>query len=353
MRSDYPLFQGVVYDRWPIRPLGEVSNFVVEQLPQELSAIRERSADVRGLVEKCEELLGNVSIGSFDADPDLNLDLALLDLIFLESGIVHSGGVPGERLTRLVDELALKGGRIPALTYEDLVYVYTNPLGQDPRTFTEGATGLSERDFYMGHWRVERELNSCVVRCRGIVKNETPWPEAEEALHEVSQRLEVVADHTKMLGMQMPREHFRAFRQYLNTHPLRGFKGPSGVFSATFPTLEILVAGDKLPKEYYEYYAENWQYLPRHERPLFEEARQLASEGRTLGQLVERVPSLGDAVGAIGISIQKFRGTHYQAVRNQIPEVLNGQAAGTGGEQDVDGFLRKRMRIYHTAKEVN
>ena len=348
IQSDYPLFKGVVRERHPWRPLGQVSDFVVEQLPKELAAIRAGSTDVVNLAKKCGELLSNVSVNSLDTDFEFRL--ALLDLLFLESGLVHSGGIPGEQLTSLVDWLSQKTGRIPALTYEDLVYEHTNPLLDDPRVFTDGATGLSERDFYVGQCRVESELNSCVARCMEVVKNQIPYSQVEAALREVSQRMEEVREYTRMSGMEMPPEHFQTFRQYLATHPLRGFSGPSGTFSVTFPTLEILVAGDKLPQEYYEYYEENLQYLPRYELPTFEEARKLASEGNTLGRLVEN-KSLGvgvhDAARSIGTSIQKFRGTHYQAVRKQIPEVLEGKSAGTGGEEDIDGFLRTRMRIRH------
>jgi tryptophan 2,3-dioxygenase len=351
MKSDYPLFESVVQERHPIRPLKAVSDFVVEQLPQRLIAIREGTDNVDELISTCEMLLVNsfsyTPSKQFGLDRELDQRLMLLDLLFLDSAIVHSGGVSGGRLTSLIEQLSQEADRIPALTYEDLVYAHTNPLLVDPRTFTNGVNGLSERDFYVGHMRVEEELQACVTMCHSVLKNQISQSHFDSVLRQVAQRVEVVKEYMEMLGTKMTPEHFRVFRQYLDTHPVRGFKGPSGVFSATFPALEILVAGDKLPQEYYDYYEKNLQYLPRHEWPLLEEARQLAFEGRTLGNLAVQNLSLYELVKAINTSIQRFRGTHYRGVERQIPEVLNGEATGTGGEQDVDAFLKGRMRIRH------
>src|SRR3989344_6164113 len=98
-----------------IRPLGSVSDFVVVEFPALLAKVRDHVIDADEFTRRCEVELDAVSVPSLlkRCYGKHSHKIALLDLLFIESGVVHSGGKPGELLQNLVDGLAESLGRIP------------------------------------------------------------------------------------------------------------------------------------------------------------------------------------------------------------------------------------------------
>lgn len=266
---EYPLFAGYAIERKPFRPLGVVSDFVVEQLPKELADIREGRKHVRQLTAYTEKLIASLGNTPFFNGASVQ-DQSLLDLLFIESGIVHSQGMAGRRLVGLVNKLAKKAGRIPGLTYEDLIFV--NLQNQDVRLFTSGDISLSERDFYEGHRRIENILENCIMLCQKVIADPAAKQNSKKILA-ITTGVKKIEGYTGELHRAMPKEHFSIFRQYFLSHPYRGFKGPSGAFSARFPILEVLLAGERLPDETLRYYMDdNYVYLPRRDRLVLKDA---------------------------------------------------------------------------------
>lgn len=336
--------------RIPNRPLGPVSNFVVEQLPVVLERIRADRTSASDLIEQVDSLITILPFGTVRRalTSPYQCDLASLDLKMLEAGIVHSNLIPGSSLIRLVDEFSEATDQPPGLTYEEIVMI--NPLS-DRRIFTRGEVGKTEARFYQAHRIIEEHLASVteVVRAGifSLVDGQSDTEEVAKSLVDVQRDIRSVVGYTHSLGLQN-REHFSEFRMYLNSHPLRGTKGPSGAFTAGVPTLELLLAGNVLPEAYMGYLQENYQYFPRQGRKEIDEARALVQKGLTLVSLSQRFgnpPALENCVRDFSQLIRLFRGEHYKTVKNQVPEALSGQVTGTGGEQNPGTFLRERIKI--------
>lgn len=326
-----------------IRPLREISDFVVEKLPEML----EKPSEV--LVTRAAFLLQEFWHGLTLADCINGVeekDLALLDLKMLESGIVHSGLTPPQQLSELID--GLSGSRLPSLSYEDLIFI--NPL-HDLRLFTCGIIGETEKFFYHSHRLIEDSLwwvIRIVKKWIGlkIASEDNPiW--CQVSANDIKAELSEVIKKMAALA-QMPPEHFAAFRRYLTSHPVRKLKGPSGAFTARIPTLELLFRGNELPLSYTDYLTQNDKYFPRGGRRELRQAMRVVRGHRTLIETsrwdgVHDWQELKATIETLGTFFDQFRSVHLSAVAKQIPEALKGNLAGTGGESNPGEFLKKRM----------
>lgn len=334
------------------RPLADVSNFVVDTLPSVLEEVRGGRVGVDALAGYVDRLLVQLpmSVVHNVLVDQRSRDLAGLDLKILDTAIAHSGGNPPERLTSLVNEFSEVTDQPAGITYEEIILV--NPV-QDRRTFTRGEVMVTEAAFYEGHRIIEEHLDRAIDIVKGGIQKLTEGvggiDEVAGNIRQTQEDLKAVILKTHALGAQS-REHFSEFRKYLSTHPIRGTKGPSGAFTAGIPTLELLLAGESLPEEYIQYLEENKIYFPRQGRKNIQNARESMSNGLTLTSLAIHLGDpyvLGQNINGFSQLVRRFRGEHYKAVRNQIPEAISGKMAGTAGEQDPGTFLRNRMRIRH------
>jgi hypothetical protein len=334
-----------------VRPLCEVSDFVIENFPE---ALESPSTE---LIQWCEKILARLSEDRIaQAIRSNERDVATLDLKMIEAGIVHSGLEPPPNLMALVDKFS--GKEIPGLSYEEIVLM--NP-DCDMRIFTRGVVGITEARFYQEHAVIEDCLARAIKKVRTAIARlhspatSHPVMRAAQELQGIKKELDAVVASIVKLGNMAP-EHFAMFRKYLTSHPIRDLKGPSGAFTARIPLLELLFRGDELPDEYIRYLRENWQYFPRQGRAEITEALSLADEGNTLITLWNRMQSpqsLLECITTIGKFFNRFRQVHYQTVKRQIPEAIKGELAGTGGEANPGVFLRERMRTTRFTGEDN
>lgn len=361
-----------VEKRYPSRPLGPVSDFVVVQMPQLLVSIQSGQSDVDGFASSVEDLIGR---SGFRVNQVLNLkpsnryphvqarDLAALDLKMLEAAIVHNGGDAPERLVHLVDEFAQVTNQPPGLTYEELIYI--NPR-TDMRTFTAGEVGKSEYDFYVGHRMVEDQLAGTIrdVQEAGTVLDDVGTKGLNESvglLTKASAYFYGVIPYLKAMETRMPTEHFKVetgFRRYFNSRNRKGkeLKGPSGAFTAGIPIIELHLAGENLPEESHNYLANNFQYFPRGGdgqvlgRVEINTATEAVNNGETLTAIADSLgnpPELMSSITELSDLIREFRGYHFRLVKKQLPEAVVDQVAGSGGERTPGTFLRERMKIRH------
>lgn len=272
------------------RPLGTVSDFVVKTLPSRLEQIRAGKLDVQALIDEVERLVeGSV----YETQQLADTRVARLDVLMLESSIVHSGGTPGLNLRTLADLLTDSTVQPPAMTYEDII---VNNPPDDPRTFTHGGVGSAEAAFYLGHQLIEGELERAIEKMRQLFVLHSPEVSAHPGdvvalLQAIVQHINIVTEYTHVLGQKMDPGAFLIFRQYLATNEQRNAKGPSGAFTARVPLLEVLFAGETLPEEFFRYLESNRIYFPVAGQLALLSAIAGVHRGETLTQL------LGDSEG--------------------------------------------------------
>jgi len=289
------------------------------------------------------ERIGNTLLASNQRD------LAGLDLKMLEAAIIHSQGAVPSKLSELVDVFSEESDQPKGLSYEEIIMI--NPR-DDMRRFTRGETGETETKFYNGHKDIEANLDNAIIQMLTSISllSQTGASAIEHASASTAlilKSLELIIGTMHQVGAQN-KDHFNTFRPYFGSHPTRETKGPSGAFTAGFPTLELLLAGKELPEDHANYLRENRLYFPRAGRVQIDSANELVQNNLTLLSFCKQFdnpPQLTSAIGELGNLLRRFRGEHYKAVKHQVPEALSGSVAGSGGEQMPGEFLRSRMRI--------
>lgn len=320
-----------------IRPLGVISDFVVEEFPGLLVQPSSR------LVEVCATLVADFPLASIEALSSESRAIARLDLKLLETGIVNSGVrphlVPPPRLVELVD--AISDGELAGLTYEDLIL--SNP-SDDPRTFSGGEAKESEAWFYREHLEIENHLEHAIKRVRIAMSD---MAHATIALNGVDTDLNSVLQKTHVLR-NIRQDHFGEFRSFLEEHPIRKTTAPSGKFTARIPILEVMLHGDSLPEQYYQYLTKWWEYFPKTCRTDLARAIDMARSKRTFCALWRKEKQdlfLRERIQIVGSFLDRFRSVHYGTVGIVLPDAIRGDIPGTGGELNVGEFLLDRIAM--------
>jgi hypothetical protein len=343
----------------PVRPLAELSDYVMEQLPADLAGVRRQSLSLRRLEAKCLQLVRGLPGGTLAAalaDPR-TADVAALDLKMLETAVVNSGGRVPTTLSKAVSVCAAETDQPAVLTYEDLIFI--NPQC-DERVFSLGPVAKSESDFYQTHREIEKLLASAIEHAN-LARQELLSPDAsiQAVVSQVTRArsdIDEAAVYVERVGREMNPDHFTVFRSYLVGNSHRGLKGPSGAFTAGIPTMDLLIGGENLDSSCHQYLSSNLPYFPRDGRVGIKTAQEIVARGESLNHLCEvrgNPQELRSALDALVKSVRRFRGHHYTAVRRQIPSALSGTLAGTGGEGDVDGFLKGRIATRHLGRREN
>ncbi|MGD9649622.1 MAG: hypothetical protein AB7U41_02410 [Dongiaceae bacterium] len=332
------LFIGISRSPFALRrPLGAFSFFIIEDLPGIINGADEQAKQKAILVLDELSILAH---GALEKLTPADLSVARLDIMMAQAAVYYMGLVPGVRLKELAAYTGKKTNRPACLTYEDIIL--SNPPS-DLRVFSTGKTASAEADFYLGHRLIEDEMQRILTALESILKpaamvNGTlklhQEKQAESALLGFSQVVELMRGFYQKLKA----EDFIAFRGFFASRPDPQepsliHPGPSGLYSATMPCLDVLVDGASLPTRFYEEVRSRKDYYPLKDYQRFEQACALAESGQTLAAAAEGHPSEGfrQAVATLRHRLGQFRGAHLQAVKKHLPEVLAGQASGTGG----------------------
>lgn len=330
------------------RPLGKLSDFVVEKMADEFTAT----------IQKCEKLLGDLSedniVGVMDSS---ERDLACLDAKMLEAFLARHGLPVSPQLVKLVNRLS--GDKVPVITYMEVIL--KNPTN-DLRVFTvKGGIGDTEEKFYRTHKVVESHFDFAIEQVKKAIEDLVRG-DVDAANEEL--RLVQSSDHgllkivKQLMGLwDMKEGHFDAFRQYFlvtwnDFHSSRRqLKGPSGIFSSTFYILELLLRGDEFSREYPEYIGYLWtnsKFFYDRGRKVLDCATDCAN-GNTLLSLWRkngRNAKLLDCISFIGEFYNKFREKHLDVVIKQLPELSSGTA-----ETEPIKFLEERLARTRFHKE--
>jgi hypothetical protein len=347
-----------INERIPQRPLEGLSTFVVETLPTIVEGVRSKritnsllEVSARNLVEKLSiEKVNGLLAKNNGFESDSQLDLATIDLKFLETAMLHTGCQLPEQLSSLVEVFAQAADQPNIITYEELIFV--NPR-HDPRMFTMGHVGESEFSFYQGHNRIERVLEGTIAGVKCAFWELSKFDNvafAVDELNRCAQSMDQVLGYTRSVGFDMPKEDFVHFRMFFNPTPLRSnHKGPSGLYTAAIPTVEIWLAGENLPVESLNFIRENLRYFPRKGRKEMIQAIESIPNGNTITAQIKRLgepTELVESAQRLSGQLREFRGMHYKATKHQIPEAIRDNLKGSGGT-DPGTFLRGRMKIRH------
>lgn len=328
-----------------LRPLGELSNFVVEDLSRALE-----EEDPEWLSARAETLVSAL-------DPALvweivrvsgeNRRVAKLDVAMLETAVVHHGAYRPWKLVELANVLTSAGGAA-SLTYEDVVL--SNPPN-DMRLFTRGEIGRSELGFYTAHRLIESTLTEVIQSVLNLMDSLQKNQPIKDSMNttELKEKLKSITDRFKTPGlMEMPKGHFSGgFRKYFYNNERRGTRGPSGAFSGQMPTLEILFRGDSPAEDAQEYVDTLSAYFPRIHWKCLKEVCANAKKGHTLEHLIKKhlwVPRIArDYVDVLAWYFWLFRATHLLTLKIQAPDVFDFKEDGTGGVKNVKEFLQDRL----------
>lgn len=311
-------------ERTPHRPLGQLSNFVVEDLPDLIA-----NKDLQSIFSASEGL-------AHELDEIPNDRTAHLDLMFLATAIETLGGRTGVVLESIISKNFGATAAPMNLTYEDLIIGM--PHDTDPRTFHPGEIGETERYFYRLHRSIEDRMALIIQALEtGLLSPD-----------QMREQLETVA----VPGMRDVNAQMEAMREDLNGYLFNKFRpffrerngipGASGKYSGGTLTIDTLVAGND-PKlqakleckrdELIAYPASSIEQdgVAGHRDII--QARTYAERGETLLEM-DRL-DVADGRQAIVEELSRFRNQHYRLVGKFLKDIMQ----GTAGEI-IAPFLR-------------
>lgn len=207
-----------------LRPLGECSDYVVEEHPHLLKkgpsmvliqASAKAGRQARVLLQESQLTL-----------PEQRL--AHLDLHMLAAGLRRHGLVEPEDLLLALGAVNVINKLPNGLLYEDLIHA--NPLEEDPRTFLEGENAVHERLFYEIHRNIEGKAAEAAKK----LQRREPVEEVVSILADLNE------EHRRLLR-ELPAPAFTEARPYFNNPA--GIPGPSGKYSAGIFALDALCMG--------------------------------------------------------------------------------------------------------------
>ncbi|WP_353642740.1 hypothetical protein [Mesorhizobium sp. WSM2239] len=263
--------------RQRIRPLGNVSDFVADQLPHHIAEIKgsERPDEtVKALGHSintmiagtdCEAHLLNLSQSEFGvAKTDIQY---LVNCAYQMSAIaglhpVDAELTVGEPLRRIARLSRQRQPSIDVLSYEDMIL--TNPLESDPRVYCLGSAGVEERDFCLGHQLIESDLQSAMDALLEL--RDAVGADADQCLALCVKSLESANYVLERFYEHLSPDLFGEFRMFYGKNPYKDRLGPSGRFSARIVAVSVLLIGEELFHQKPQFYRDVYrlsEYYPQ------------------------------------------------------------------------------------------
>lgn len=353
-------FSDINENRLPNRPLGEFSDFVVNELPDIAGGLESLSpSEVKNICERIKSLVENIPNNPSEIRA-ADRRLALLDMVMVETVIsnfpdifkdnvsvssefLSSIEVPVS-LTRKTEFLATLMGRVPSITYQSVI-LDNNP--NDPRVFSTGETAEHEWFFYRTHFNIEKKNINLI---NSLLRITSPCELNEENLENIRFQLgEIRASISSIRNLlhHFSKEEFDKFRPFFYGNKERKMPGASGLYSATLSVMDILLAEDlNLLSNVREGGAllmptrtsiQNTYADQEH----ISEALRFRNEHGTLVSLAisRRREDFLMIFKEILEEILTFRKRHLGSVQRFIPEVSEGEATGTAnpeGQSSID-----------------
>ncbi len=213
-------------------------------------------------------------------------------------------------------------GAAPTMTYEDLIFV--NPLEDGTYVLSDDpVVAANEALFYRAHRSIEDVLAETIDAIQS--------GEFDAAVACVQH----AGGELGSLYRQLDPKAFAAFRPYFRG--INGYPGPSGLFTAAIPTIDLLTHGGRNIFD-----QERARLLQDIDRRLYP-SHQSGQLRKLLEQEEPRLEMPAEARVALGSLLNRFRKVHTGSVRKFVPEALNAGAEGSGGVADVASYLSSKM----------
>lgn len=216
----------------------------------------------------------------------------------------------------------------PVMTYDLLVLA----TPETPSTYTSGAVGDAEKEFYIAHRDIEAHFRQSIDRVFAIAEatdRESNPVYAEEALEHFTKGVE-------RLASLRSQSHFDEFRPYFVASPYHQYPGPSGAQSAAISTFDNLfletVPDLAASKEMYPN-IDPFRYATWNDI-------MYASNIRMRKGIITEFDRPSDtilALNQIRDKLVNFRGAHMGLARKFV-----GNQPGTGGSDDAMIYLKNR-----------
>jgi hypothetical protein len=354
----------------PLRPLGPLSDFVVDELPHRLDAIRQQDSigDRRALVEdlgntlqpmisSALRLAGEAPFWRSDAEHRRNL--AALDLKLARWSLARYGGparMDVQSVEEVLRDICLQTHQDPrVLTYQELFLINGRLPDKDMRTMRTGSARTTEVAYIRSHLPIEEATRSAGSMVRDVIDMLIGsdvddaidvLKEAREVLRAAPKELQCLR---KYLDVSSHQKHFESIVEDLRVDPVDGqVAGPCGRSSLSIPTLDLLLAGRWMGSEWYRSISDQRPTMPVEDYALWGQSSMLARGGSSLRDLLQRRennPQLVDAARGLSNLFYGLRRTHWQAAMANDPEIASGRAMVDN--KNAIGGLASRMRAPH------
>lgn len=257
-----------------------------------------------------------------DVDPSTIPELHERKAILAMQATALFGSVGFESVNDNLAEAASEIGAAATMTYEDLIFV--NPLEAGAYVLSEDpAVAEQEALFYSSHRSIEDTLGETIEAIRF-----SEFGIATASLQSAGKKF-------GSLYRQLDPDAFAAFRPYFRG--INGFPGPSGLFTAAIPIIDLLShGGSNITEE------ELTRLIEDADRGLYPSHQ----SGLLKDLLVNEDPQVempDDVSASIKSLLNRFRKVHTGSVRRFVPQALTAGAEGSGGVADVAGYLASKM----------
>lgn len=261
--------------------------------------------------------------------------------------------------------LSVASPAIPAtMTYSDVVF--ENGKDGTVYVFSSEDQAQAEANFYATHARIEDHISEAVSQLAQIdhaerVDDGTNFDEAlpmsgssmlaavkpctdatqPERLDPVA-KMRMASDEVMALYEGLDPDDFASFRRYFVG--LNGYPGPSGLYTAAIPVLDLLLHGgsNNSPEET-QHIKDNLR------RGLYPRVVKGYVSSRLLGMLITLEPADvvlpidNDLNAEMTNELDRFRRIHRASVKRFIPGAMEGVTAGSGGVTTVGTYLNSKM----------
>lgn len=343
--QQWELFE--MLEKEKIRPLGAISDFVtwpMKQTSLDQNFNFDELHDILQLIRKESDKFAQSRWTYLHnlKEPEI----ALIDLLYLKTFLKKKHNKVDSSLEYLIDNIAQYNGRIPQLTYEDLII--TNPIDNDPRTFFTGKLWYSELEFYKGHNIIEQHFDVAINHLWDLMEMLDNSDDMNNEMQEKANAF-MAAWRTCMqyLGKfhSLSKEDFTLFRGYFIGDEERKFRWPSGAFSPGIPIIDITIWLNSLDTANPGYLDENIIFYPKLSQIHIRNARDRLTNQKSLLHyaIKHNNDQLKQIYMEIGTAVMRFRQSHLSIIQSKAPDIANGSMPGSGNFT-VDAFLLANIK---------
>lgn len=317
-----------VTDRTPVRPLGAVSDFVVEEMPA-LLAQTENGGETGMLATRLMAVAQQIDLKNLESSDEKKL--GLLDVKLLR---IAAHQIGAREVMDVIDIHIEQVSHDPvySLTYEDIIL--SNPAS-DPRHM--GMKSGPEVGFYIGHQMIEQSLiEVSQLVFEGITGNDEDL--LANNLYKSAEIYKTSINNVmQSYRRDLSTEDFNAIRPYFSGDEDKEEPGPSGAFTGQVPLMDRLMFGND--SSLLDHFKDNQRYFPEAEVNKFKE---IGGEFSSVQAIAEKSSNnmLKGGYNALVEQMTAFRSYHYASVSKHIPK----KSSGTGGVNDAHIYLTDRIK---------